>query len=87
MPDEFFFGKKPIAVVVDNGSGMFQPPALDAFDTPIHGERIPHVFEDPLFGFEPAAFEDPLFGKTAPPVFEDPLFGFQPQGFEDPLFG
>ena len=97
MSDEFIF-KSPAAAVVDNGSGMFQPPAVDAFEEPLLGLTMPRVlglvvengFEDPLLGLQPRGFEDPLLGRNAPPSvsFDDAGNAFLvPQGFEDPLLG
>ncbi|WP_323771056.1 hypothetical protein [Antarctobacter sp.] len=88
MPDEFVF-KKPVAVVIDNGSGMFQPP-MPSFEDPLLGKTGPPVVSyaySDTGSLVPVAFEDPLLGKSPSPVFEDPLLGFMPQGFEDPLLG
>ncbi|MBV7397088.1 hypothetical protein [Mameliella sediminis] len=88
MTDTFVF-KKPIAAVVDNGSGMFQPP-MPAFEDPSFGKKLPGVVSYDYAdtgSLVPVAFEDPSFGKKAPPVFEDPSFGFLPPAFEDPSFG
>ncbi|WP_370313305.1 hypothetical protein [Sagittula sp.] len=89
MSDEFQFKKPSPAAVIDNGSGMFQPP-MPVFEDPSFGKQFP-----PTVSYEysddgsllPVAFEDPSFGKNPPPVFEDPSFGFLPPAFEDPSFG
>ncbi|MBW4984814.1 hypothetical protein KZZ07_19925 [Mameliella sp. CS4] len=80
MPDEFVF-KKPIPAVVDNGSGMFQPPAIDTFEDPLLGKSGPPVFQEGAF--TPYAYLK--IPDIAGESFTDE--GFVPPAFEDPLLG
>ncbi|WP_135503628.1 hypothetical protein [Roseovarius aestuariivivens] len=80
MSDSFVF-KKPIAAVVDNGSGMFQPLAVETFEDPSFGKTGPVTFEGP--DFNPYAYLK--IGDIAGESFTDE--GFMPVAFEDPSFG
>ena len=80
MTDEFQF-KKPVAAVVDNGSGMFQPPAIENFEDPLFGKTGPKAFIGGAFNPYAYLKIDDIAGES----FTDD--GFRPPAFEDPLFG